>query len=164
MVEESRLPVSVVPDDLRSATAVAKVARIAEAPDIVEYWKSAPYLLNFMRDYVLKRKIKAHDGKHAPVALLDAIRSARPSCLIWSRIQDYRPLKPPNGRMRLLMEEVFSDELEKHLWIPPSTSLLQSRIFPRYPGKQVSGVLVLVYGPGCCGRRFSPTKRNVGWV
>ena len=120
MVEESRLAVSVVPDDLRSATAVAKVARIAEAPDIVEYWKSAPYLLNFMRDYVLKRKIKAHDGKHAPVALLDAIRSARPSCLIRSRIQDYRPLKPPNGRMRLLMDEVFGDELEKHLWIPPS--------------------------------------------
>ncbi len=120
MVEELRLAVSVVPDDLRSATAVAKVARIAEAPDIVEYWKSAPYLLNFMRDYVLKRKIKAHDGKNAPAALLDAIRSARPSCLIRSRIQDYRPLKPPNGRMRLLMDEVFGDELEKHLWIPPS--------------------------------------------
>ena len=120
MVEEPCLTVSVEPDDLRSAAAVAKVARIAEAPEVVEYWKSAPYLLNFMRDYALKRKIRAHDGKDRPVALLDAIRSAAPSCLVRSRIRDYRPLKPPNGRMRLLMDDVFGDELEKHLWIPPS--------------------------------------------
>ena len=120
MVEERCLTVSVEPNDLRSAVAVAKVARIAEAPDVVEYWKSAPYLLNFMRDYALKRKIRAHDGKNRPVALLDAIRSAEPSCLVRSRIRDYRSLKPPNGRMRLLMDDVFGDELEKHLWIAPS--------------------------------------------
>ena len=120
MVEERCLTVSVEPNDLGSAVAVAKVARIAEAPDVVEYWKSAPYLLNFMRDYALKRKIRARDGKNRPVALLDAIRSAEPSCLVRSRIRDYRSLKPPNGRMRLLMDDVFGDELEKHLWIAPS--------------------------------------------
>ena len=97
MVKEPYLTVSVEPEDLRSAASVSAIARIAEAPEIVEYWKSAPYLLNFMRDYALKRAIKAHDGKNRPAALLDAIKVARPSCLIRSRIHAYRPLKPPNG-------------------------------------------------------------------
>ena len=120
MVEEPYLIVGVEPEDLRSAAAVAEVARVADAPEIVEYWKSAPYLLNFMRDYALKRAIRAYDGKECPVPLLDAITAARPSSLSRRRIREYRPLKPPNGRMRLLMDDVFGDDLDQHLWIPPS--------------------------------------------
>ena len=120
MVEEPCLTVSVEPEDLRSASALAAVARVAKAPEIVEYWKSAPYLLNFMRDYALKRELREHDGKKLPMALLDALKAARGSCLVKSRIQAYRPLSPPNGRMRLLMEDAFRDGLDQHLWIPPS--------------------------------------------
>jgi len=32
----------------------------------------------------------------------------------------YEPLDPANGRMRALIEDVFSSKLEEHLWIPPS--------------------------------------------
>ena len=120
MVEEPNLAVGVAPEDLRSAAAVAGVARVADAPEFVEYWKSAPYLLNFMRDYALKRAIKAYDGKACPAPLLDAIKAARRSSLTLSRIRKYRPLTPPNGRMRLLMDDVFGDDLDQHLWIPPS--------------------------------------------
>ena len=120
MVEEPSMVVCVEPDDLRSAAVVAELARVTKTPDVVEYWKSAPYLLNFMRDYALKREIRAHNAMDRPVALIDVIRSARPWCLVRSRIQNYRPLKPPNGRMRRLMDDVFGDGLEKHLWIPPS--------------------------------------------
>ncbi len=120
MVEEPSLAVGVAPEDLRSAAAVAGVARVADAPEVVEYWKSAPYLLNFMRDYALKRAIKAYDGEACPTPLLDAIKAARRSSLTLSRIRKYRPLTPPNGRMRLLMDDVFRDDLDQHLWIPPS--------------------------------------------
>ena len=51
---EPSMVVCVEPDDLRSAAVVAELARVTKAPDAVEYWKSAPYLLNFMRDYALK--------------------------------------------------------------------------------------------------------------
>ena len=120
MVDEPSLPVSVEPEDLRSAAAVATVARIVEAPEIVEYWKSAPYLLNFMRDYALKRALKASAKKQPPAVLLDAIKAARTSCLNRRRIREYRPLVPPNGRMRTLMDDIFDDHLDRHLWIPPS--------------------------------------------
>ena len=120
MVRSHSLPVGVEPEDLRSATALAAVARVAEAPEIVEYWKSSPYLLNFMRDYVLKRRLREHDGKNRPVALIEAIKATRRTCLVKNRIQAYRPLRPPNGRMRLLMDDIFHDGLDQHLWIPPS--------------------------------------------
>ena len=120
MVEEPKLTIGVEPEDLRSAAAVAEVARAADAPEVVEYWKSAPYLLNFMRDYALKREIRAYDGKECPAPLLDAIKAARSSSLVRRRIREYRPLKPPNGRMRFLMDDVFGDGLDQHLWIPPS--------------------------------------------
>ena len=58
--------------------------------------------------------------KECPAPLLDAITAARPSSLIRRRIREYRPLRPPNGRMRLLMDDVFGDDLDQHLWIPPS--------------------------------------------
>ena len=120
MVEEPNLAVGVTPEDLRSAAAVAGVARVVDAPEVVEYWKSAPYLLNFMRDFALKRAIRSYDGKECPAPLLDAIKAARRSSLTRKHVREFRPLTPPNGRMRLLMDHVFDDGLDQHLWIPPS--------------------------------------------
>ena len=83
-------------DDLREARAVAHVARLASAPGIVEYWKSAPYLLNFMREYKLRDRLLALK-KGASKELRQAIgrllrtRSVR----LRSRIQKFR-----NARMR----------------------------------------------------------------
>jgi hypothetical protein len=119
MLEEPQMPLTVEPEDLRQAAAVAGVAQIAGAPGIVEYWKSAPYLLNFMRDYALKKALKESDGSRAP-ALIKAITAARPSMLEYDAIDAYRPLVPPNGRMRALMTDVFSGDLDQHLWVPPS--------------------------------------------
>ena len=119
MVEEPPLHVTVEPEDLRQAAAVGAVAHAVEAPEIVEYWKSAPYLLNFMRDYALKRALKERDRAQAP-ALVDTIAAAKSSCLDRDAINNYHPLSPPNGRMRALMADIFSSALDQHLWIPPS--------------------------------------------
>tara|TARA_R110002072_G_scaffold91255_6_gene203546 strand:+ start:488 stop:3625 length:3138 start_codon:yes stop_codon:yes gene_type:complete len=119
MVAEPPLKLTVEPDDLREAALVSRVAHVAEAPEIVEYWKSAPYLLNFMRDYALKRRLKSEDLSRSP-ALIDAITEARSSCLNRDEIDTYHPLSPPNGRMRALMDDIFESGLDQHLWIPPS--------------------------------------------
>ncbi len=119
MVREVTVPVTVQPVDLRQATAVAAVARALEVPHVIEYWKSAPYLLNFMRHYALKRAL--HDTAESPSeALLQAMAQARPACLRRAALQRYEPLEPANGRMRALLEDVFRDGLDEWLWIPPS--------------------------------------------
>lgn len=52
--------------------------------------------------------------------LLEAVKAARPWGLQQVGITAYRPLSPPNGRMRLLMVDVFGSGLERHLWIGPA--------------------------------------------
>jgi hypothetical protein len=119
MMGEPAIAVSVTPADLAQASAVSQVARTLDAPDIVEYWKSSPYLLNFMRHYSLKRLLEAQAD--APSATLrDAIRAARPAMLDHDAIDGYEPLEPANGRMRAIMDDIFDHQLERHLWIPAS--------------------------------------------
>ena len=119
MVSEPCMSISVQPADLRQAVSVSEVARTLGTPEITEYWKSAPYLLNFMRDYALKRAMK--DKQQAtPAGLIGAITRAKPTMLDHEHLNTYKPLDPPNGRMRGLMDDMFREQLEQNLWIPPS--------------------------------------------
>ena len=58
MIEEMPLPTCrLEAQDLEAFKALDALALSMQQPDIIEYWKSAPYVLNFMeRDgYVFKR-------------------------------------------------------------------------------------------------------------
>lgn len=117
MMGEPPITVSVAPADLAQAVAVSNVARALDAPEIIEYWKSAPYLLNFMRHYRLKRLLE--EKMDAPsVALRSAILAARPAMLDYDALDAYAPLDPANGRMRAIMDDIFGSGLEQNLWIP----------------------------------------------
>lgn len=119
MVREPALPVTVAPADLKQAAAMSQIARLLDAPEIIEYWKASPYLLNFMRHYALKRLLEAQAEKPSD-ALLGAIRAAQTSMLDDKALDTYAPLEPANGRMRALMDDVFGAQLDQHLWIPPA--------------------------------------------
>jgi len=106
-------------DDLREARAVAHVARLASAPGIVEYWKSAPYLLNFMREYKLRDKLQALK-KGASKELRQAIRKASPHQIRKAQVEEYAEIPLRNARMRALADIAFGDRLDRSLWIPPS--------------------------------------------
>ena len=117
MMSEPSITVSVEPADLAQASAVYGVARALEAPEIIEYWKSSPYLLNFMRHYSLKRLLE--DQIESPsAALRAAIQAARKTMLNHEDIDSYAPLDPANGRMRAIMGDIFSQHLDQNLWIP----------------------------------------------
>lgn len=117
MVSEPGITVSVAPADLAQASAVSQVARMLDAPEIIEYWKSSPYLLNFMRHYSLKRLLGNQVDAPSP-ALCAAIQAARMAMLDHDAIDAYAPLEPANGRMRAIIDDVFGQNLEQNLWIP----------------------------------------------
>lgn len=119
MLGEPSITVSVAPADLAQAAAISNVARALEAPEIIEYWKSAPYLLNFMRHYSLKRLLEAQADSPS-ATLRDAIQTALPAMLSREELDDYAPLEPANGRMRAIMDDIFGSQLEQNLWIPPA--------------------------------------------
>ncbi len=119
MMDEPTIPVSVAPADLTQASAVSQVAHRLNAPEIIEYWKSSPYLLNFMHHYKLKQLLRAQiDVPSAPLPLRNAIRAARSAMLDRDAIDGYEPLEPPNGRMRAIIDDIFDRRLEQNLWIP----------------------------------------------
>jgi hypothetical protein len=88
MMDEPPIAVSVAPADLAQAAAVSNVARALDALEIVEYWKSAPYLLNFMRHYSLKRLLETQmDAPSA--AIRDALLAARSAMLDRATLDTY---------------------------------------------------------------------------
>ena len=73
-------------------------------------------------------------------ALVDAIVAARPTCLDRDKIDKYQKLSPPNGRMRALMDDIFSSHLDQCLWIPPSLPYYSMR-----EGGSVNATKALVF-------------------
>lgn len=119
MVREIRHAIDLRPEDLQEARAIAAVAAAAGAPGTVEYWKSAPFLLNFLRGYKLSEAIKSRsDAPDRP--LRDALRAATRFQLDRDRIEGYEPLAVPSGRMRKLMEMARESDLDRQLWMPPA--------------------------------------------
>ncbi|WP_083098671.1 hypothetical protein [Pseudophaeobacter leonis] len=127
MMRDVDVPISVEPADLIAARAVAHVAAAADAPNTVEYWKSAPYLLNFLRDYKLGQRLD--HLKDAPSeALTNAIRAAKSAQIDVEDVENYRPVSENNGRMRALKTIAFQDDMAKRLWVPPSLPYFGPRV------------------------------------
>lgn len=119
LVRELKPPLTIETDDLREAKAVSQVAELVSAPGIVEYWKSSPYLLNFMRGYKLRERLQAVKLRPAR-ELRTAIRAAAPYFIDKAQVENFAEIPLRNGRMRALADTAFQHGLDRALWIPPS--------------------------------------------
>lgn len=123
MVEEAGLDrCELQAEDVRSFLLVDRVARSLESHDSVEYWKSAPYLLNLMdATYDLKRKFsEAQKANVLKKEALQALESGKTSLLPWGAIQKYQSVDAGNAKLRLLVEETVGRNAWQLLWVPPS--------------------------------------------
>lgn len=83
----------------------------------VEYIKSAPYILSFMKQYKIKEHIEKYFKKKP-----DELRKANKKHL-WldhNAIKNYGELGATNARLERLKECAFDKKAELLLWIPPS--------------------------------------------
>ena len=99
-----------------------RVADAVEHSDTIEYWKSAPYLLNLMDDYKLKRDFTEAlaDGTPQAAKITEALREHSGSLLSWADVAAYRVLDPQNARMRCLVSELLDRDAWRLLWLAPS--------------------------------------------
>lgn len=84
----------------------------------IDYVKSCPYLMSFMRKYKIKEQIERYYRKNKY-----ELESERVQNLLWlsrSKISKYEELPKTNARMEALKEKAFINGAEKYLWIPPS--------------------------------------------
>lgn len=134
MLQEVYDRVRIELDDVNAYVQLARIVEWLDAEgygeaigDQVEYWKSAPYLLNFMEGYKLKRLFDEvapalHRGKRQARELSERLSSARDALISWPEIQKYAEVEPGNPRLRTLWEDALSFEgceLWRVLWIPP---------------------------------------------
>ena len=119
MLKEIERGAPLKPADLQHASTVDAVAISVKAQDPIEYWKSAPYLINFLRHYELRHKMDAQ--LNAPSdALREALLSANEQLLTKDKFEGYLALDPANPRMRLLFEDTIDKGMWQLLWMPPS--------------------------------------------
>lgn len=83
----------------------------------IDYVKSCPYLMSFMRNYKVKEKIVKY-FKENP-AEIDKAKSN----LLWinkTRVNNYDELPITNARLEELQNHAFTYKSELYLWVPPS--------------------------------------------
>src|SRR5580700_2313119 len=138
MLKEIICPgVRVIEHDLKSFLALQKLGRSLEVPDVIEYWKSAPYLLNFMDEYDLKRKfVGAVEGPRARPEIFQALCGDSGALVSKDDFSAYGQLDPGNARLRNLVYDMLDSEIWRLLWMPSSWQYYQPQGEFAHPGAQ----------------------------
>ena len=106
-------------EDFNGFVALRNVADAVRAPLTVEYWKSSPYFLNFLRGYRVGEHLR-EDMKdpHRRAELMPLFRGAQRISRL--DVEQFQPLEWGNARMRALAAETLDQGWWRLLWMPPS--------------------------------------------
>jgi len=114
------------PEDATCYRSLQRVARCLGHQDTMEYWKSAPYLLNFMDGYDLKDRLEEFiDTPERNARLCDIVAASQNLLLPWSQVVEYDKVDPRNARLRWLASETLEKGAWRALWISPSLPYYQ---------------------------------------
>lgn len=106
--------------DLEAYVSLKKVADRLRHSDVLEYWKSAPYLLNFMDSYKLKQDLREAVTAARDEELASALARDGADLLPWKDIARYSEVDPGNARMRSLLSDTVGAGAWRILWVQPS--------------------------------------------
>lgn len=134
MLEEVESPaVTFTASDAQAYAWIDRAAALVGAADFVELWKSGSYLLNFMDDYDLKRKVeKALANGEAGIG--DALREPAAALFKSEAVRKYEPVDMGNARLRALVSESIDRGGWKLLWMPASLPYYSPRGVFAEPG------------------------------
>ncbi len=118
--EVPRAGLELTAGDIRDFLALEKIGREVRQPQVLEYWKSAPYLLSFMDDYKLKTAVLARLEKSPEKDFTKLLTGSGRVSLSWEDVESYARLDAANARLRSLLEWMERGEAWKLLWLPPS--------------------------------------------
>lgn len=154
MTQDICMPVTLAPEDLKDYGQLQHLSDVVDGGDMLEYWKAAPYLLNFMDNYLMKQKLGklSRDQRAIFQKFLQRDKIAqwpnqREASDKRNRTISVPPVRPRNARMRALLQDPVISEGYRLLWMPPA--------LPYYP----------LSGPFATVDRVSFTKRLIfsGW-
>lgn len=113
----------VEPKDLLGFAALRKLAVRLNSPMTIEYWKSAPYFINFSDTYQFGHDLKAAlDDENLREDLRQALKGTQR--LASGRVRKRQKIDYGNARMRALADATVDAGWWKLLWVPPSLPYL----------------------------------------
>lgn len=113
--------VQLQPYDLNAYLGFSRLAEALDHGDVLEYWKSAAYPLNFMEDYDVKQRLKnAIDENNRNRNVRSALKSADGLLLPWGKIVKYQEVPPPNAKLRSVISAMTAAQSWQLLWVPPA--------------------------------------------
>jgi Helicase conserved C-terminal domain len=123
MVAEDVRSLATEREDLDGAIAARRVARRLKTHDPVEYWKSAPYFLDFMREYQFRTAAAAATGSARRFVAREASRGSL--LLDLASLRRLEPISIPSARLRDLIRDAAPIGAERLLWVTPSLSYVR---------------------------------------
>jgi len=111
--------------DLEGYVSLRRVLDLTGGGDALEYWNSAPYLLNFMDGYKLKHKF-AEALEEKGGQLVEAISAANGLLMSSKDISGYAAVDPANAKLRSLLADTVGAGAWKLLWVSPSQPYYQT--------------------------------------
>jgi hypothetical protein len=109
--------------DIHAYISYDSIAALLKHGDVMEFWKSAPYLLNFMEKYVFKQSFeKGMLDADTRDELLRIVKHNAMVAISPGDVRRYVKIDPANARLRALKRDVIDNEAWKLLWLPPSRS------------------------------------------
>lgn len=120
MLHEVRMPADTFsPADAAAFSWIDRTAATVGSSDCIELWKSGSYLLNFMEDYELKRKVRKSLAE-CDAGLHEALREPAAALFPTEAVRNFEPVDSGNARLRSLLAESIDCGGWKLLWMPPS--------------------------------------------
>ena len=104
--------------DVQDFLALEQIGREVNHPRVLEYWKSAPYLLSFMDHYQFKKKVTARLPLSSDNGLARLLTDGGRVSIRWEDVVAYAQLDPANARLRSLLDWMERSEAWRLLWLP----------------------------------------------
>ncbi|MEV6373565.1 DEAD/DEAH box helicase [Micromonospora musae] len=106
------------PTEIRSFVAMKQLGAALNAPVLLDYWKSAPYFLNFIEGYQLGDRLREAMKHGLGVEVRQLLDRAH--LLDAAAVQKYTPIHLGNGKLRILAAQTVDRGWWRLLWLPPS--------------------------------------------
>ena len=119
MLREPGVRLSLKPADVRQYLAADALFEAVGDRDPMPFWKSAPYLVHFMRGYKFNERLD-ETIELSPSKVASVLGSHRSSFLSAESLHQWSEIDPAHPKMR----EMVSDQLDRGvwrlLWVPPT--------------------------------------------
>lgn len=119
MVEEPNLSLQLATGDVQQYLAADALFRAVDDRDPIAFWKSAPYLVHFMRGYKFNERLE-ETSQHVPCKVTKVLREHAPAFLKAPDVLAWSEIGPANAKLRELIRDLIAGGLWQLLWIPPT--------------------------------------------